>query len=519
MRWNSVRLRLTLWNVFVLALVLAGYAVTLTLTIPRMLAAEVDSELEERAARVTRWWSRFDAYPTSSGTPNRWWAPFIDRSGAAERRSGSTSGPLGDTEADRRGYFRRPRILSTDGEALVPFSGDVPWDPDTFLISLGGQKVYSRITVENETLRVLSLPLWSGGGDPETGEIEGVVQVAHPLGEHERLTAGMIRLPLALIPVALLVAGLGGVFLTHRALRPVREVTQAAAQIDAEDLSRRLEVRGKDEMAELARTFNGMIGRLEGAFGSLEAAYAQLEAAFEQQRRFTGDASHELRTPLTRIKGSASLALTRERTPQEYQNSLRIINKAADAMNEIVQDLLLLARADSGQLNAALRPTSLAELVESAVAELPGDGAPIRLDVPSGLPLLQADSGQLRRVFVNLLMNARRHTPPDGEIEFGARSGEGHVAITVRDTGEGIPPEHLPHVCERFYRVDAARSRGSGGTGLGLAICQSIVQAHQGSLSLESEVGVGTRVTVILPAAGAAAPAVSEPTPVQPHPV
>ncbi len=514
MRWNSVRLRLTLWNVSVLALVLAGYALVLTFTIPRMLAAEVDSELEGRAARVARWYSRYEAYPTSTGTPNRWWAPFIDRGDEAERRSERSSGPLGTTQADRRGYFRRPRLLSTDGEALVPFSGDVPWDPDTFLISLGGQKVFSKITVENETLRVLSMPLWRGGETPETGEIEGVVQVAHALGEHERLTAGLIRFPLALIPVALIVAGLGGVFLTHRALRPVRDVTLAAAQINAEDLSRRLEVRGKDELAELARTFNGMIGRLEEAFGSLESAYSQLEAAYEQQRRFTGDASHELRTPLTRIKGSASLALSRVRTPEEYQNSLRIINKAADAMNEIVQDLLLLARADSGQLNASLRATSLPDLVEAAVAELPGDGAPIRVEVSQGLTRVQADAGQLRRVLVNLLMNARRHTPSDGEITIAASDGNGRVSLTVRDTGEGIPPEHLPYVCERFYRVDAARSRGSGGTGLGLAICQSIVQAHHGTLTVESEVGVGTTVTVALPAAPSPAPTAGETQPV-----
>lgn len=505
MAWRSVRFRLTLWNVAVLGLVLAAYAVSLAWTVPASLAVAADRDLEERARRVARWWSRIETSPEVGAGGGRFWIPWLDRmTGAEEEAEGSEANPLGASEAERRGYFRRPRLLGLDGEALVPYSGDVPWDPDTYLISQGGQPVFSTIQVDRELLRVYSMPLWRGTG-PEAGTIEGVVQVAHPLSEQRRLGSVLIRFPLALIPVALVVAALGGIFLTHRALGPVRQVTQTAAQITAEDLSRRLEVKGKDELAELAETFNGMIERLEDAFHSLEDAYAQLGEAYEQQRRFTGDASHELRTPLTRIKGSASLALSRERTPAEYQNSLRVINQAADSMNEIVQDLLLLARADSGQLAAQARAVSIPDVLNAAVAEAPHDGATITLDAAAELPPVQGEPGQLRRLFLNLLVNAVRHTPPDGQVEVAARNGAGRITVTVRDTGEGIPPEHLPHVCERFYRVDAARSRASGGTGLGLAICQTIAQAHGGTLAIDSEVGVGTTVTVTLPVAEAPA--------------
>jgi signal transduction histidine kinase len=284
----------------------------------------------------------------------------------------------------------------------------------------------------------------------------------------------------------------------------------------AEDLSQRLEVTGKDELGQLAATFNGMIARLEGAFHglgeanrNLEEAYRKLEAAYQERRRFTGDASHEPRTPLTRIKGSTSLALSGPHDADSYREALEIADEAADAMTRIVQDLLLLARSDAGQLPIQRRPTRLVECVQKAVYSLADQpGAPVRLAFPESDPQVLGDTDHPTRLFVNLLENALRHTPAEGEIRVTVESSGSDWVITVADTGEGIPPEHLPHVRERFYRVDAARTGGRGGTGLGLAICESIVRAHGGSLSIESEIGRGTRVTVTLP--GAPAPAATE---------
>jgi signal transduction histidine kinase len=392
-------------------------------------------------------------------------------------------------------------IVSLQGKPLGPHPSERLWDPDAFETARGGKAGFSTVTVEGERVRVFSAPARRDGVQ------DGVIQVAHPLGELQRLVDSQLRTLFVLIPLALGVAGLSGLFLTSHALRPVRRITQAAAQIGAEDLSQRLEVTGKDELAELATTFNGMIGRLEGAFAGLSQAYRRLEASYKEQQRFTADASHELRTPLTRIKGMTSLALSGPHCADEYREALVVADQAADAMGRIVQDLLLLARADAGQLTLRFAPTRVEEALEHAAARLEGHpGAPIRCE-PLTQPLpVNGDLDHLTRLVVNLLENAVRHTPSHGEVRMTARREAADVVIRISDTGEGIPPEHLPHVCERFYRVDASRTRADGGTGLGLAICQSIVQAHGGTLTLHSTPGQGTTVEVRLPAAGTTAP-------------
>ena len=305
----------------------------------------------------------------------------------------------------------------------------------------------------------------------------------------------------------MLVAGLGGAFLTGRALRPVREVTQAAAQIGVNDLSQRLKVESDDEFGELAQTFNAMIARLEEAF-------VRMEAAYEEQRRFTGDASHELRTPLTTIKANTSLALSGERSAAQYREALEAADRAADTMNRIVQDLLLLTRSDAGNLSLEQQRFPIEAPIANALDMVRHlRGASIELDLAPEALEVNGDLHHLTRLFTNLLENALRHTPPEGRIEVAARAADtpqGRVVIVrVTDSGEGIPAEHLPRVCDRFYRVDVARSRAGyaggagGGTGLGLAICQSIIRAHGGEMTIKSEVDRGTTVMVTLPAAPA----------------
>ncbi|MGV3723601.1 MAG: HAMP domain-containing protein, partial [Actinomycetota bacterium] len=264
MRWNSVWVRLILWNVFVTALVLGAFGVALTYTVRASLANTTDQELKDRgqmhAARTARfldWEQRPDPNRRPSRRPNSAVGPAIPE---ALRRTP----PPGATEQERRGFFRRPRIIDREGRSLFSFD-DVPWDDAMFLVSAhGGLEKYGTVTLDGELVRVFSTPI------RRDGQIEGAVQVAHPLTEQERLNHGLVRTLLMLLPVALLVAGLGGAFLTDRAMRPVRRITEEAAQIGAHDLSRRLEVSGKDELSELAATFNAMIGRLEKAFHQME---------------------------------------------------------------------------------------------------------------------------------------------------------------------------------------------------------------------------------------------------------
>lgn len=458
---NSVRVRLTLWNVGVLACTLVSLGIIFSLTIRANISAAIDQRLSQKAHHAQHVFDDPSAYLRL--------APVIHQNEAPD--------PTGEL---------RPRLFSAAGRSLL--ASDKPWDEAGLSRAEGGEEVYSTVRDAGADVRVFSLPVRQGS------RMIGIVQVGNSLSRIYDDRDRMTRTLVTLIPVVLLIAGLGGAFLTNRALRPVGQIAMAAGRIEAEDLSHRLPVLGDDEFAGLAETINGMLQRLQIGF-------ERQEEAFEQQRRFAADASHELRTPLTIIKANTSLALSGRRTEAEYEKTLRAVDAAADRMTRIVQDLLLLARADAGQLAYELAPTSLELVIETATLSLSGlSSAPARVDVPRSLFVL-GDSGSLVRLFSNLLENAARHTPTTGEIVVTAVQVGSKVSIEVADNGSGIAPEHLPHVTERFYRVEAARSRAHGGTGLGLAICQSIAEAHGGSLEIKSAVGQGTSVRVLLPAA------------------
>jgi signal transduction histidine kinase len=471
----SVRIRLTLWNVGILALVLGGFGSALCLSVQVQQQDAIERDLDARA--------RLAMHPAEAE---------LITARAVERPAMPRSMKIEELD------YRRALTFDLAGRSQQ-FRDDRPWDPAAYRIASRGRRWVTTVRHQDDRLLVLSAPI------RRKGALVGVVQVAQPLVERERLVESQFRTLLVLVPLALLVAGVGGLFLTNNALRPVDQMTQAAADIGAGDLSRRLEVRGQDELARLALTFNSMIARLEGTFRGLESAYYRLEGAYEEQQRFTGEASHELRTPLTRIKGMTSLALSGPGCFDEYRDAVLVADQAADMMTRIVQDLLLLARSDAGQLTPYLAPISVCALLRRAADRPAAPGDPvILLRLPEGDLQVAGDTDHLTRLLTNLVENAVRHTPAAGEVTLSARQDGAQVLITVTDTGEGIPAEHLPHVCQRFYRVDSARARRDGGSGLGLAICQSIVQAHNGTMSIDSTAGQGTTVRILLPLANAA---------------
>ncbi len=313
-----------------------------------------------------------------------------------------------------------------------------------------------------------------------------VVQCSFPLVEMQRAVHSLDITLLTAVPLVLIISAFGGALLTDRAIRPVREIALAAASIGSRDLSRRLPVHTQDEFSQLAGTFNDMLARLE--------------ATFDQQRRFTSDASHELKSPLTIIKMNTGVALKSTRTPAEYIKSLQAIDRASTTMKVLVDDLLLLARADEGRLFENTEPVYLHSVLAEAVGQCERpDAAKVEMDVSKSLTIV-GNRYELYRVFTNLLDNALRHTPPSGSVKVSAIDEDIAVTLKVADTGEGIPHEHLQHLGERFYKVDRARARTHGGTGLGLAICKSIIDAHKGSLQMQSVEGEGTTVTITLPA-------------------
>jgi signal transduction histidine kinase len=301
------------------------------------------------------------------------------------------------------------------------------------------------------------------------------------------------RVLLLLLPLALLLTGVAGVWLTSRALRPVEEFADAAGRIGGANFSGRMPVSGKDEFAHLGSVFNSMLDRLETAFLNLEEAY-------KSQRQFVADASHELKTPLTAMRTRLGIASLRVQTPEKYIEHIGSLTRSTDKMSSIVSDLLLLARADEGMLLGKRRSIPVESLAEEAASIIEDAyGCRIERKVQDKLEV-SADADGLSRVLTNVLDNAARHTPRDGSIVLSAFNRGQIVVIQVEDSGSGIPAEHLPHVFDRFYRVDASRERETGGTGLGLALVKAIVEAHHGALSIASEVGRGTTVTIELPA-------------------
>ena len=513
---NSVRVRLTLWNVGILAFVLIVLGAVFLFSFRANVAAGVDQGLAQKARHSQRFFGGAppdmtadilagrDPRPPHFG--ERFAPPANERNSpaasggarATEQKPGPASGggqPPKDQKPgsgdgppiDERFGEMRPRLFGLDGAPLS--HGAALWDRAGFERAAQGGSLYSTVHGADGDIRVFSAPL------TQDGRILAVVQCGDGLAHLQSEQARMRRILMTLIPFVLLIAGFGGAFLTDRALRPVRQIAHAANKLEAENLSHRLPVIGHDEFTELAETFNGLLGRLETAF-------ERQEQAFQQQQRFTADASHELRTPLTIIKANTSLALSSARTEEQLRKTLQTVDTAADRMNRIVQDLLLLARSDAGQMNYDLRPVLLAEIVEQALPSVQSEThAPVavRLVPPDTRVCGQPDA--LVRLLSNLLENAGRYTPRDGQITVSSEVQGAAVVVTVSDTGEGIAPEHLPHVTERFYRAEAARSRAHGGTGLGLAICRSIVDLHHGELTVDSAPGAGTTVRVTLPQA------------------
>jgi two-component system, OmpR family, sensor kinase len=285
---------------------------------------------------------------------------------------------------------------------------------------------------------------------------------------------------------AILGSAVVGRLLAAQALRPIDAITRTALAISrADDLGKRISRVGpQDEVGRLATTFNIMLDRLEGLFRA--------------QQRFIADISHELRTPLTTIRGNVDLL---RRMNNVDKPSLDAMQAETERMTRMVGDLLLLAQADAGlpiRRERVELDTLMLEVFRQA--RLLADGIEVSIREEDQATIL-GDGDRIKQLMLNLVDNAIKYTSKGGKVTLGLRRADGWAALTIADTGIGIPPQDLPHVFERFYRVDKARSRAAGGTGLGLSIVQWIAQAHGGRIDVQSELGKGTTFTVWLPLA------------------
>ena len=360
--------------------------------------------------------------------------------------------------------------LLADGQGLVVYDSQGRYVGET--LSRGEQEQAVSLQSGGQTVGFL-LAAPPGWGQLQPQEQSFLDQINQAL-----LLAGVLAGALSIL------LGLG---FSRGLTAPVARLTAAARCIAGGDLSQRVPETGSAEMAVLGRAFNQMA--------------ADLGKAEELRRNLVADLAHELRTPLSVIQGNLR-AILDEVYPLE-QAEIAVLYDETRLLSRLVDDLRELALAEAGQLRLERQPVAPSDVVNRAVAaaraQASARGIALRADLQENLPLVDVDPQRIEQVLGNLLNNALIHTPSGGEVVVTVRMRGGEFAVSVRDSGEGISPEHLPHVFERFYRADRSRSRATGGTGLGLAIVKQLVEAHGGRISVESQVGQGAAFTFTLP--------------------
>jgi two-component system, OmpR family, heavy metal sensor histidine kinase CusS len=334
--------------------------------------------------------------------------------------------------------------------------------------------------------RVTSAVAQVGSGSGETATIQVAIDVS---GKEELLARYRYWFGVILLG-SLVIFPLVGYHIARQGIRPVEEIANTARQISSSNLRERILPEGyPSELESLAGTFNQMLDRLE--------------ESFERISRFSADIAHDLRTPVNNIRGEAEVALARARTVDEYRDVLGSCLEEAVRLSNLISDLLFLARAESPLAHLHWACVDVRELLGSVRDYYEGAAAEggISLATEDGQEpvIAEMDRTLVQRAVGNLVANAVAHTPSGGSVVLGAESEGDSIRIAVIDTGAGIPPEALPRVFDRFFRVDKSRSQVSGGTGLGLPIVQSIMVLHGGNAEIASQLGHGTRVTLRLP--------------------
>jgi len=464
-----IRGRLTLWYVGLLAVILVVVGAFLILRLQTGLLAGVDQNLNDHANEIA-----------------------VDLQGGNRSFENLTTSSL---RALSRGAFAA-QLESASGTVLKSTddpTGRVPMiDADTraaVLRTAAPEHLTSRLGPERARFRVLAVPYQHNGAT-------NVLVVARSLVDVDE-SVRRLRLLLALaVPVAVAGAGAGGWLLARKALLPVDRMTRKAEVISADRLQERVAVpRSRDELGRLAETLNDMLNRIE--------------RGVQEQQRLVADASHELRTPLAVMRSEIDVCLrARDLPEEEAREVLSSVGEEVERMSRILDNLLTLARIDEGRLDLLCAPERLDEMVSEVLAKLRpiAQAKGISLEVEGEPAEILADGPRFELVITNLVDNAIKYTGPGGTVRVAVWRDPHEAGITVRDTGPGIGADALPHLFDRFYRADAARSRSAGGSGLGLAIAKEIVTAHGGRLWASSELGQGSSFSLAMPLEGKAVP-------------
>jgi len=350
---------------------------------------------------------------------------------------------------------------------------------------LAGNHVFENVTPTGQpSYRLLTFPIVIDE------RVRFILQTQSSLELMEQTLAWLLIMLMSLAFILLVLGWLGSNWVASQALAPIQTLSRTAKQVSENSLATRMPlVPPFQEFQQLAQSFNTMLERLQ--------------KVFEAQRRFVGDAAHELKTPLTAIKGNVEVALQKNRSTEEYQDTLGTILGQIERLIQLTRSLLTLTQFAGERPPVCLNPLHSESLIREVTEEIKVladvKGCALRLEIKPVPPVL-GDAGLLKQVLINLLDNAIRYTKKGGIVTLSLHSTKEEVVMSVEDTGPGIDPAHLPYLFERFYRVDLSRDRQSGGAGLGLAIAKEILEAHHGTIEVWSEVGKGTKFTLSFPA-------------------
>ena len=491
MIFNSIRWRLQLWHSLILVVVLTGFGITAYRVARGNQLRRIDQELEQRLGMAFRPGPPGEGHAPTAPPPERKLAEDAPRHQRPDRGH----------EHDPAVWRARAQELIARAEALE--AGQT----NTFYYVLWRQDG-SLLASSRGAPKEVPLPVETAPSEHRPGERPGISYrtrgelrefcICLPFGDRALVgrsmapdLAAMRRLGWWLFAAGASVLTLGmagGWWVASRAIRPIEAISSTAVKIAGGDLSQR--INASDTESEL--------GRLAGV---LNSTFARLEAAFAHQVRFTSDASHELRTPVSVILTQTQTALSRERGAAEYRETLEACRRAAQRMRKLIESLLELARLDAGQEHLKQQRFDLANVARDCVELIRPLAVERKVEIHCDLPSVEClgDAERISQVVTNLLSNAIYFNREGGEVQVNARAEDRTGCLTVQDTGAGIPPEDLPHIFERFYRVDKSRSRIQGRTGLGLAICKAIVEAHSGSIEVTSQPGTGSTFQLRLP--------------------
>ncbi len=458
-----IKWRLTLWYGGVLSLILIIFASGIFIYFKNSLQDSIDAKIRSIGEVLSS--SMTEAHGASVfGNFERYLENVLGRKPKGKFiQIMDTSGRIGAKMSD------------IEGEAL-------PTSFNALERAMRGEIVYETIERTKPRLRMVTIPIM------DNKKVTSVVQVGTSLEDFDETIRKLLLIMIISIPTSIIVTIVVGYFMAKKALRPVDQIRRAAVKISSSNLDEKIDITGRrDELGRLAETFNAMIGRLKDAF--------------QRINQFSIDVSHELKTPLTILKGETEVALRKEREKDDYRKLLLSNLEEIDRMSCIIDDLLLLSKADTKEIKLNIEEVALRDLIMDVCMNMKvvADKKSVELQISELEDVrLKGDELKLRRMLLNVVENGIKYSHVGGKVSVSSYINDGYAWIDVKDNGIGISEDDIKYVFDRFYRADRSRKRESG-SGLGLSISRWIAGAHKGSIEVKSQPAQGSVFTIKLP--------------------